>query len=249
LDQKEKPMNLTTRFGIATAALIATVGLTAVPAFAQTDPAPPARLTDLKARADQAVKDRITQLDTVSGRLNGAGVDCGQNADVLGQLANDRTGLQALDATIQAETDATKARAEYRSIFTDFRIYWLQTPKTHEVAACDRGSKAGATLSSVRQKIQSRVDEAKAKGYDVTTAQAAVDDMGAKLTAASTSAGQASSSVADLQPDRGDQAVLSSNFAALSAGRQNLHTAWSDLQAARHDARTAIDDLKNLRKS
>jgi hypothetical protein len=223
--------------------------MAAAPAYAQTDPAPPARLTELKARADEAVKDRVTQIDKLTGALNGAGADCGQNAGVVGQLAADRTGLQSLDAAIQAETDGKKAAAEYRQIFIDFRIYWLQTPKTHEVVACDRESKADATLTSVKQKIQARVDEAKAKAYDVSGAQAALDDMGAKLTDATAKANQASSSVADLQPDKGDRSVLSSNFAALSKGRQDLHTAWSDLQAARHDARTAVDDLKGLRKS
>jgi len=242
-------MNLTARFGIAAAALAATAVLATAPAYAQTDPTPPARLADLKARADEAVKDRLGQLDTLSGRLNGAGADCGQNADVLGQLGNDRTRLQSLDATIQAETDGRKAVAEYRTIFTDFRIYWLQAPKTHEVVACDRGSKANATLASLKQKIQGRVDEAKAKGYDVANAQAALDDMGTKLASATTSAHQASSSVADLQADKGNQSVLASNFAALFKGRQGLHTAWTDLQGARHDARTAVDDLKNLHKS
>ena len=67
--------------------------------------------------------------------------------------------------------------------------------------------------------------------------------------ALSWSAGQASSSVADLQPDKGDQSVLSSNLATLGKGRQDLHTAWNDLQGARHDARSAIDDLKDLHKS
>jgi chromosome segregation ATPase len=222
--------------------------MVAAPAYAQTDPTPPARLTELKARADEAVKDRLGQLDKLNGAINGAGADCGQNADVAGQLANDRTGLQQLDATIQAETDGKKAVAEYRQIFTDFRIYWLQTPKTRQVVACDRESKADATLTSLKAKIQARVDEAKAKGYDVSGAQAALDDMGTKLTDATTKANQASSSVADLQPDKGDQAVLSSNFAALGKGRQDLHAGWTDLQGARHDARTAIDDLKNLHK-
>jgi hypothetical protein len=147
-----------------------------------------------------------------------------------------------------AETEPSKAVAEYRRIFTDFRIYWLQTPKANEVVACDRASKADSSLTSLRQKIQVRVDGAKAEGYDVTKAQAALDDMGSTLGAATTSAGQASSSVADLQPDKGDQAVLSSNGAALAKGRQGLHAAWTDLQAARHDARTAIDDLKDVRK-
>jgi hypothetical protein len=223
--------------------------MAAAPAYAQTDPAPPARLTELKARADEAVKDRMSQIDKLNGGLNGVGADCGQNADVAAQLANDRTGLQQLDATIQAENDGKQAVAEFRRIFTDFRIYWLQTPKTHEVVACDRGSKAGATLTSLKQKIQARVDDAKVKGYDVSGAQAALNDMGTKLTDATGHATGASSSVADLQPDKGDPAVLSANSAALTKGRQDLHTAWADLQAARHDARTAIDDLKNLHKS
>jgi hypothetical protein len=247
-------MTFTTRFRLGAATLVAGVTLAAAaPAWAaapaQTDPTPPPRLAELKAKADEAVKDRLTQIDKLTGRLNGAGADCGQNADVVGQLGSDRSGLQSLDATIQAETDRAKAVAEYRRIFTDFRIYWLQTPKTNEVVACDRARKADSSLTALRQKIQARVDEAKAKGDDVTKAQAALDDMGSKLGAAAASAGQASSSVADLQPDKGDQAVLSSNLAALAKGRQDLHTAWNNLQAARRDARTAIDDLKGLHKS
>ena len=145
-------MTFATRFRAGAAAVVvAGVLATAAPAYAQTDPTPPARLTELKARADQAVKDRLAQIDKLTGRINGA--------------------------------------------------------------------------------------------------QAALNDMGAKLSDATTHAKQASSSVADLQPDKGDQSVLSANFAALSKGRQDLHTAWSDLQTARRDAHTAIDDLKNLHKS
>ena len=243
-------MTFTNRFKVGVAALVAAGSLAvAMPAYAQTDPTPPAKLTDLKARADQAVKDRLTDIDALSGRLNGAGADCGQHADVAGQLASDKSGLQSLDATIQAETDGKKAVAEYRQIFTGFRIYWLQTPKTREVVVCDRGNKAGTALTALRQKIRARVDEAKSKGYDVSGAQAALDDMATKVSDATTRANGSSSSVADLQPDKGDQSVLSANFAALSKGRQDLHTAWTDLLTARHDARTAIDDLKNLHKS
>ena len=64
-------MNLTTRVGVAAAALAATAVLATAPAYAQTDPTPPARLADLKARADEAVKDRLSQLDTLSGRQGG----------------------------------------------------------------------------------------------------------------------------------------------------------------------------------
>ena len=242
-------MTLTIRLRVGAAVLAGCAALlVAAPAYAQTDPPPPGRVTDLKARADQAVKDRLTQIDMLSGRVNGAGADCGQNADVAGQLTSDKSGLQALDATIQAETDGKKAVTEFHQIFTDFRIYWLETPKAREVVVCDRASRAGVTMTALHEKIQTRVDEGKAKGYDVSGAQAALDDMGAKLTDATTHAKGAASSAAGLHPDKGDRSMLSSNFAALSKGRQDLHTAWDDLQAARHDARRAIDELKNLHK-
>jgi len=83
-------MTFTTRLRVGAAVLAAGAALTtAAPAYAQTDPAPPARLADLKARADEAVKDRLTQIDKLSARLHDAAADCGQNADVAGQLAND----------------------------------------------------------------------------------------------------------------------------------------------------------------
>ena len=251
-------MTITTRLRIGGAIVAGTIlcGF-AAPALAAgptttgptvTDPAAPTRLSDLKAKADAAVKDRVASITTLTANLNGVGADCGQNADVVGQLANASSGLQALDATIQAETNFAKAVVEFRQIFIDYRIYLLQTPKTNEVVACDRVSKADAALASLEQKVQARIDEAKAKGYDVGAAQQVVDDMGARLTAATTSADQASSSVAYLQPDQGNQSVRATNLAALAAGRQDLHGAWDDLQAARHDARTAIDDLEHLHK-
>ena len=103
-------MTFATPLRLGTAALVAgAVLLAGAPAYAQADPAPPAKLTDLKARADEAVKDRLAQIDKLTDRLKAMGADCGQNADVAGQLANDRAGLQQLDATIQAETDGRKA--------------------------------------------------------------------------------------------------------------------------------------------
>jgi hypothetical protein len=246
-------MTSTTRLRLGAAVLVAGTALAgAAPVWAAAptplDPAPPTKLAELKARADAAVKDRLGDIDKLSARVHAATADCGQNADLLGQLAADTSGLAALDATIQAETDQAKAVAEFHQIFTDFRIYWLQTPKTWRVVGCDTVSTADSSLAALRQKIQTRVDEAKAKGYDVSGPQAALNDMGSQLTAATTSAGQASSSVVDLPPDKGDKAVLASNLSTLGAARQSLHTAWADLQAARHDAKTAIDGLKDLHR-
>ena len=62
-------MTFTTRFRLGAAALVTGAALVAaVPAWAaapaQTDPTPPPRLAELKAKADEAVKARLTQVDT-----------------------------------------------------------------------------------------------------------------------------------------------------------------------------------------
>ncbi|MEY2567048.1 MAG: hypothetical protein QOE35_1577 [Actinomycetota bacterium] len=229
---------------------LATFGLTAglalgVAAPVWADEAPPARLDQLKARADQKVHERLTQLDTIERSVAAAAADCGHNADLRAQLAADKAGLTELDATIQAETDRAKAAAEYRRIFTDYRVYWLETPKTREVVGCDRIAKAASTLTALQGKIQARVDQAKANGKDVAAAQASLDDMGSKITAATTSAEHTDASVIGLRADKGERSVADANRTALQAGRTDLRTALTDLRAARADAAKAIAALRS----
>jgi hypothetical protein len=223
-----------------------TAGLTlgvAGPAFAQETA--PTRLDDLKAQADAKIKERLTVLDKLDGAVAAAKADCGHNVELRSQLGADKTGLTALDATIQAESDRTKARAEFKQIFTDYRVYWLETPKTREVLGCDRITKAASALTALHAKIQGRADEAKANGKDTAAAQAALDDMTAKIAAATTAANHADDTVIALHADKGDRTVLESNNAALRTGRQDLRTALANLKTARQDARTAIDALKS----
>ena len=91
-------MTFTTRLRVGAAVLAAGAALTtAAPAYAQTDPAPPAKLTEVKARADEAVKDRLTQIDKLSARLHDAAADC---APGLGKLAVGllQTGVEVVGA-------------------------------------------------------------------------------------------------------------------------------------------------------
>jgi hypothetical protein len=237
-------MTHTTRHRLAAFGLVAGLALgLAAPAGA--DETPPARLDQLKARADEKVKERLTQLSTLDQRVAGAPADCGHNAELRAQLATDKAGLTTLDATIQAETDRAKAAAEYRQIFTDYRVYWVETPKTREVVGCDRIAKAAAALSTLHGKIQARADEAKANGKDVTAAQAALDDMAAKISSATTAANAADDAAIALHADKGDRSVAQSNRAALQDGRTKLRTALANLRAARSDAARAIAALKS----
>jgi hypothetical protein len=229
---------------------LAAFGLTAGLALGLAAPAwaaetPPARLDQLKAKADEQVKQRLEQLRKLDGAVAAARSDCGHNADLRSQLAADKSGLEALNAQIQAETVPAEAVESYKQIFTHFRIYWLETPKTHVVLGCDRVVGGAAKLTALEAKIQARVDEAKAAGKDVGDAQVALDTMVSEIASATAAANQADDAVIVLKADKGDRAVLDANKAALTAARQKLRAAMADLKDARTAARTAVDALKS----
>lgn len=238
-----------TRIPVRLAALVLTAGISlalAAPAGAQTTTtARPPRLDQLKAQANEEVVKRLQHLRTLDAAVAGARTDCGHNADLRSQLAADTTGLEALNAEIQAETVPAEAAAAFKQIFTHFRIYWLETPKTRIVIGCDRVVGGGAKLTALEAKIQARVDEAKAAGKDVAAAQAALDTMVGEIASATAAANRADDAVIVLHADKGDRAALDANNAVLAASRQQLRAAMADLNDARTAARTAVDALKS----
>jgi hypothetical protein len=237
------------RTPVRLAALALTAGLSlalmAAPAGAQTTTTAPPRLDQLKAKANAEVTKRLEQLRKLDTAVAGAEADCGHNADLRSQLATDKSGLEALNREIQAETVPAEAAAEFKQIFTHFRIYWLETPKTHIVVGCDRLTGGATKLTALEAKIQARVDEAEAAGKDVADAQAAVDTMVSEIASATAAANQADDAVIVLKADKGDRTVLDANKAALTGARQKLRAAMADLKDARTAARTAVDALKN----
>ncbi len=230
----------------ALAAILALSVALAAPAGAQTTTTTrPPRLDELKAKANEEVTKRLEHLRKLDAAVAAARNDFGHNADLRSQLAADKTGLEALNAEIQAESVPAEAAAALKQIFTHFRIYWLETPKTHVVLGCDRITGGGAKLTELAAKIQARADEAKAGGKDVAAAQAALDTMVSEIASATAAANHADDTAIALEADKGDRAVLDANNAALTSARQKLRAAMADLKDARAAARTAVDALKN----
>ena len=144
----------------------------------------------------------------------------------------------ALQATIAADTDLTKARADYKQIFENYRVYALVAPKTSLTLSCDNLNAYATKLGAEAARLQSAIDAAKAKGGDVSVAQnahdAALTQSSAFVAAAKTAVG----SVMALTPDKGDKSLIASNKAAVNAA----HAAMK----AQHDAgRTAHETLKS----
>jgi hypothetical protein len=203
-------------------------------------------LADVKAKADQAIKNRLSAIAALEGAISAAPADCGSNGALTNELKNDATALTALDATIQADTTLAKAVADSRTIGPDYRIYWLETPKTRIVVACDNITRVVAVVITTLQKIEAAETAFKGKGLDTSAADPGINDIKAQLAAAQKEATQADTTVMALVPDKGSTSVLQSNIAALQAARQLLHSARDHLRNARKDAHDIIADFHAL---
>lgn len=99
-----------------------------------------------------------------------------QKSSIVTRINDNVTRLTALNASIASSTDATTTKALVGSIFTDFRIYGVVIPQIRlEKRVYDLQTHA-AKLSDVFIKTQTKIDEKKAAGYDVTAWQKSLDD-------------------------------------------------------------------------
>ena len=225
-----------TRFALL-AALTALAATLASPALAADTPA----VARLHARADAEIARRLVALDRLAAVVSDARHLAGADRDaLLNQISNDRSELTSLKATIDSDSNPTTLRAEVRRIVTDFRVYVLLEPQVRLVRALDAEQDAIARLTDVAAALKSRIDAAKSAGKDVTAAQTALDDMNAKLAAASAAVEGRAAAVIALTPSG-----YPGNRSTLDAVRRAVIDAHADLVAARDAARHALQALKS----
>lgn len=219
-----------------------------VPAYADTSPSPapsaPAgaartcatdRLSYVQARVDAAVKKRLVTIDRLTTALAARPhVSDAHRATLSATYTSDTSGLTAVDAKVQADTTCGQAVADGRTVVTDYRVYLLLVPQTHLVAATDTGTYAAGQLSAAEPKVQTAID-ALTDPQEKASAQAKLDDMTAKVDAATT----AMSGVAD--------AMLALKPADIPAQLATFDGYRAKVASARQDLRQAIADAKALK--
>lgn len=225
------------------AALHATSTASSTPASAAAN----AKLTALITKADSDIAARINALNDLSARVQTMkNVSSDQVTAISNDVQTNITGLTALQAKIDADTDLAVAKTDAKGIFGDFRIYALIVPRGWILASTDRITAVTTLMSKLSDNIQTRVTAAQSSGKNVSSLTPLVADLTAKITDAKTQAGSAQSGVAALAPDQGDKAKIASNHAALVAARTAIKTATADITAARKDIATLVATLKTL---
>lgn len=198
----------------------------------------------IRNKCEAAIARRLGALNAMKAHVEHSHwVTDDHQAELLKQIEAAMKGLEALKVEIASDTDFETLRADCRSIVEDYRVYLLMEPKVRLVLAAGRTVAIADKMGTFADKLQDRIDAAKAKGEDVKAAQAALDDMEANLEAATETAEGVVDSVMALEPQD-----YPDNRDELIDAWKSLMEAHKDLRAAHADARKSIAELKGLAK-
>ncbi len=202
------------------------------------------QITQLKRdNADKEIDRRVEALNTAISRLNDLKrLTTDDKSGLTKQIQDQIVALTNLKAKIDTDTDAETLKTDKQAIVNQYRIFLLFIPKTHILAAVDALQTGLNTLNSLVPKLQARIQTAQSAGLDVTQLNVKLQDMQNKLADAKTQLQNAQTIVTPLTPDG-----FPGNKPQLLTARKDIQVAYTDLIAARNDAKFIIDALHSAR--
>jgi len=213
----------------------------AAPAFADGSPSPtPSRtaasLSGLQAAGAADTSKRITSLTAAITRITAAkGLTDADRTTILDTLNADLTGMRSLASKIAADTTVAQARADVRSIFTQYRVYAVALPQARIAVEADRLS--GTTiprLQAAASKLASRVSASGNSG-----AQAELADLTTQLSTAQADVNGLSAAALAVTPSDDD-----ADHSAMTALRDKAKAALAAVKQAAQDAKGIRQSLK-----
>lgn len=208
-----------------------------------------ARITNIKTKAGEEIDRRITVLNALTGRFSEMKkLTDADKSQVSAYAQTTIADLAALKTKIESDTDLATLQTDRQSIAKSYRVFMLVVPQGRILAAADRILNTVDLMNTVVAKIETALTKAQNDGKDVATLEAALIDMKTKIADATTQATTAKSAVLSLVPDKGVQAQIDSNTAALKSARDMIKAAVADLVAARADVGSIRAGIKNTVK-
>jgi hypothetical protein len=199
-------------------------------------------LNNIISKGNQEIIRRLTSLGTLSGKISGTTkLSASDQAYLVSEVNTEITGLTNLKTQLDADTTLAAARSDAQSIFTEYRVYALVLPKVWLVSTADAQQVVEGKLTTLAQKLQTRITSEQTAGKNIANLQTDLNDMTTKTNNAQSISSSIEQTVLTLQPSDYD-----SNHTVLSGDNSQLQTAHSDDVAAYNDAQTIVTALKNL---
>jgi hypothetical protein len=232
---------------LGTAATLALVGGACAPAFASTSaptsktaPAAPRTLASIQASAQTQTANRITSLNKVIAAITAAkDVTSSDRSTILGVLNADVAGMNTVEAKVAADTTVGTAAADYKTIFTTYRVYAVAIPQAHLAAAADRLTTTTIPhLTAAHTKLAAAL-AGKDASKSTPALLADLADMTAQLTAASSAVGSDAATVLAVTP-----ADYNGNHSVITSVRTSVAAGIADVKKAATDAKTVLAAIK-----
>jgi hypothetical protein len=229
---------------IGTAAVVALVAGACAPAFADgtSTPAPTTgkSLAAIQAKAKVDTTARIGALNTAIAKITAApDISSADRSTILGTLNGDVAGMNTVEAMIAADTTVATAAADFKTIFTSYRVYAVAIPQARLAAAADRlTSTTVPKLTDAQTKLAAALAGPDAS-KSTPALQADLADMSTQIAAASSALNGISAQALAVTP-----ADYNSNHAVMAPIRAAVQTAIADLKKAAADGKTVLAAIK-----
>ena len=207
------------------------------PANAQTSGA---GLNDVKTKAAAAITARLNSLNSAIIAVdNNKWLTTTDKSTSLQILNSDVPALTTLGAKIQADTTLSQVTADYKTIFTGYRVYLLVLPQIRLAAVGDDlGTGVVPKLTDAQTRLENLLN-GRDKGKDNPTIQAAMADLNTQIQAITQETDGLSATVLAYTPAQYD-----ANTSILSPAHTAIKTARADAKTARQDIQTVVEALK-----
>lgn len=194
---------------------------------------PQANLERLKAQGNRLIKERLNSLDSNKTVVNAnKSLTDAQKTALVGRLTAPVAGLTALQGSTASSTDATSTKALISSIYTNFRIYGIVIPEVRLEKRIYDLQNHTAVLTATFAKVQTKIDEAKTAGKDVTVWQKNLDDAKVLVAKDTTTLTTLLAQVTALTPasyGTSSKAIIESANKSLKAINQDFNTIKKNL--------------------
>lgn len=133
-------------------------------------------------RADTLIGTRLNSLNKLLSRVqNDSRLSANEKSSLTSDIQNDITGLTNLKTKIDADTDATTARADAKTIITNYYVYAIFEPKVRLLITLNNLQTVTANMQALVPQLQNLINTFKAQGKDVTQLQSLLDDVSSQL--------------------------------------------------------------------
>lgn len=191
-------------------------------------------INNLKTRAINEIDKRITSLNDLITKINTVKkIPADVKSQLVTQIQNEISSLQALKTKIQADTTFTTLLADAKSIITSFRTYAFFMPKITIIAVADRLNQTTDNLSTISAKLQTRINQAKANGKDTTSLDTLIADLNTQIVSAKTEYQNVVSQA---------ESMTITSF----TGVGTFQTLRADIVAGEKDLKVALQDAKQI---